>query len=37
MSYHGMRLMSFDFVAYATIMSLSIFCILCGYYIHVNS
>ena len=37
MSYPNMRLMSFDFVAHAIIMSLSILSLQCGYYIHVNS
>jgi len=39
MSYYGMSVLLFDLLAHVPchIMSLSIFCILCGYYIHVNS
>ena len=37
MSYHGLRVLSFEFNGPRLIMSLSIFCILCGYYVHVNS
>ena len=37
MSYHGMRVLSFELMAHVFITLLSILILLCGYYIRVNS
>ena len=37
MSYHGMRVLSFELMAHVPITLLSRLIISCGYYIHVNS